>query len=97
MALLLTPTARPSQWTDCRKHVPKGLSLLIVANRLRIDRDLYGAPDDNTSFVEHRIPTYSEIMPVNDRFRRETGAGFRALVDPSLPPRRLPLTQVLHI
>jgi hypothetical protein len=31
-----------------------------------------GVPDDNTSIVEHRIPTYSEIMPVNDRFRRET-------------------------
>ena len=61
---------------------PGRLNLLIVANRLCIDRDLYGVPDDDTSSVEHRIPTYSEIMPVNDRFRRETGAGFRALVDP---------------
>jgi hypothetical protein len=34
------------------------------------------------SAVERRILTYSEIMPVNNRFRRETSAGFRSLVPP---------------
>ena len=69
--------------------------VLSFEYRLRIDRDVDHAADNDPAFVEDIIPADSEIVAVDPRVCEESGSHPRTLVDP-FPPPPLP-TKVLAI
>ena len=80
------------------RHLPAATrpraSLGLFEDGLSVDGDFDEIADDNPTPVQRRVPTYAEIEAVYRSRGYEACAGFGALIDAILPPRRLPLTQI---
>jgi len=80
------------------RHLPAATrpraSLGLFEDGLSVDGDFDEIADDNPTPIQRRVPAYAEIEAVDRSRGYEACAGFGALIDAILPPRRLPLTQI---
>src|SRR2546427_3935402 len=66
-------------------------------NRLCVNRDENLMPHDDTPACERAVPTHAEVVTVDMGRGRKACPDLGTLIDPILPPRRLPLAQVADV
>src|SRR5262249_51913285 len=84
----------PSGW---ERKSSTAMPRLPFQDRLGVDRDVDVVADDDAAAVQDAMPVDAEVLPVDARRRDEACSRLRSLVDAVLPPRGLPLAEVLDV